>query len=197
MQMLRFYGINGGGKAGRAEKAPQQLAFLWARRTVPHVSISSDGITVTRTGHPHWRRAFGDKIVNRTLLESSIRVSFRIVSLGSPPDSRDSGPLVGFAEGGADRMDDGSAERNPQGMFTYRVRDGRLLAPSTRTIEGANPRSRAHVGDVLTFILHADGQIGFEKSGKSCGIIFKNVPDCLVPVAEMNTENCRVEIVTP
>jgi len=191
MQMLTFYGIIGG------ERAPEQLPFMWARRTVPHVSISPDGMTVTRTGHPHWRRAFGDKIVNRTLLESSIRVSFKIVSLGSPPDSKDCGPLLGFAQGGADRMDDCSAERNPQGMFTYRVRDGRLLAPSTRTIAGANPRSRAHVGDVLTFTLHPDGQIGFEKNGKSGGIIFKNVPDCLMPVVEMNTENCRVEIVTP
>jgi len=226
MQMLKFYGIIGGGEKGTAydpassvqfrergkaydpassvqfrekgpEKGPVELSFLWARRTVPHVSISPDGMTVTRTGHPHWRRAFGDKIVNRTLLESSLRASFRIVSLGSPPDSKDSGPLLGFAEGGADRMDDCSAERNPQGMFTYRVRDGRLLAPSTRTISGANPRSRAHVGDVLTFIIHADGQIGFEKNGKSGGIIFKNVPDCLMPVVEMNTENCRVEIVTP
>lgn len=169
-------------------------SFRFARSSVAHLNLSTDGLTVTRTGHPHWKRAFGDKVVNRTLLDSNMRVSFRVISFGSPPDSKEDGPYLGFAEGNLYHPDDG-AERNPKGMFTFRARDGRLLAPSTRCIVGSNPRSRAHVGDLLTFVLHADGQIGLEKNGRSIGMVFKNVPDNVTPVVEMNTEGCKVEIV--
>jgi len=170
-------------------------SFCFARSSVAHLTLSSDGLTVTRTGHPHWRRAFGDKVVNRTLLDSNMRVSFRVISFGSPPDSKEDGPHLGFAEGSSYHRDDDGAERNPKGMYTYRVRDGRLLAPATRCIVGSNPRSRAHVGDLLTFIVHADGQIGLEKNGRSIGMVFKNVPDNVTPVVEMNTEGCKVELV--
>merc|ERR1719189_360003 len=94
----------------------------------------------------------------------ALRESFRVINLGSPPDSKEDGPHLGFADGSSYHRDDDGAERNPKGMYTYRVRDGRLLAPTTRCIVGSNPRSRAHVGDLLTFVLHADGQIGLEKN---------------------------------
>lgn len=170
-------------------------SFCFARSSVAHVNLSSDGLTVTRTGHPHWRRAFGDKVVNRTLLDSVMRVSFRVINFGSPPDSKEDGPNLGFAAGSSYHRDDDGAERDPKGMYTYRARDGRIMAPTSRCIVGANPQSRAHVGDLLTFVLHADGQIGLEKNGRSVGMVFKNVPDNVTPVVEMNTEGCKVEIV--
>jgi hypothetical protein len=187
--MVRYFGV-------RELTAAERLPFRFCDKLrVGNVSLSPDGLTATRTSQPLWKRSFGDKIVQRATMQRSTQISFKLHQLGVQPTAEEAGPNFGFAEVGSDRSDDESMERISEGMYTFRARDGMLLAPAAAYIVGPNPRKRAREGDVLTFILHIDGQMSMEVNGESYGIIFQDLPDNMRPVVEMNSRMCKVEIV--
>jgi len=187
--MVRYFGV-------RELTAADCLPFRFCDKLrVGNVSLSSDGLTATRTSQPLWKRSFGDKIVQRPTMHRSTQISFKLHQLGVQPTAEEAGPNFGFAEVGSDRSDDESMERISDGMYTFRARDGMLLAPAPAYIVGPNPRKRAKEGDVLTFILHIDGTMAMEVNGESYGFVFQDLPDNMRPVVEMNSRMCKVEIV--
>jgi len=189
--MLNFYCI------GPTKSHTDSLTFKFAQPAIDGVSISPCGRIATRIALPHWKRAFGDVLLNRTLLKSPMRIAFRTLAFGDGGGIGDEcGPHVGICDGNIVRADDQDEVRKPDGMYTFRPLDGLLMAPNAAHIVGPSPRVGvgAALGDVVAFIVHPDGQATLERNGESLGIVFRCLPEIIRPVVEMNYDPCRVEV---
>jgi len=187
--MLNFYCI------GPQKSHIEPLIFKFAQPAVDGVSISPCGRIATRTALPHWKRAFGDVLLNRTLLKGPMRIAFRTLAFGDGGGiGVECGPHVGICDGNVSRADDHDEVRKPEGMYTFRPLDGLLMAPNATHIVGANPRARVELGEVVAFVVHPDGQATLERNGESLGLVFRCLPEIIRPVVEMNYDPCRVEV---
>jgi len=185
--MLNYYCI------GITSADVESLVFKFAQPEVQGVSVSTCGQIATRTALPHWKRAFGDVLLNRTLLKKPVRIAFRTLAFGNSMDD-ECGPHVGICDANVSRADDHDEVRKPEGMYTFRPSNGLLLAPASAHIVGPNPRVAVKPGEVTAFVVHPDGQATLEINGKSLGTVFRCLPEVIKPVVEMNCDPSRVEI---
>jgi len=187
--MLNFYCI------GSTNADIESLVFKFAEPEVHGVSISPCGLIASRTALPHWKRVFGDVLLNRTLLRNPVRIAFRILDFGHSMGD-ECGPHVGICDGNMCRVDDHDEVRKAEGMYTIRPSNGLLMAPTADNIVGPNPRVGVQLREVVALVVHPDGQAMLELNGESLGTVFRYLPEVIRPVVEMNCDPSRVEVVT-
>jgi len=187
--MLNFYCI------GSMNADIESLVFKFAEPETQGVSISPCGQIASRTALPHWKRVFGDVLLNRALLKKPVRIAFRTLAFGNSMGD-ECGPHVGLCDGNVCRADDYDEVRKPEGMYTFRPSNGLLMAPTAAHIVGPNPRVGVQLRQVAALVVHPDGQATLELNGESLGIVFRCLPEVIRPVVEMNCDPSRVEVAT-
>lgn len=201
--MLKYYGL--ADLAARAAK-PRLLNFAFAVAAAPHgIEITDSCLLATRTSSSHWRRTFGLVRVSLPDQPTSVSFRFQIAAFGTfmmvddfvmaNRGEQPGGPNIGVAAAEMAHVDDQSDVRQLEHTWCYRARDGALLAPRAEEIVGQPRRAPAMEGDILTITLHKDGQMSLAINEDDQGTIFCDLPRCVKPVVEMNTNNCQVRIV--
>lgn len=191
--MLKYYGLESTGQS-----PPVPLAFTFVHPVEGRTFELRDGgrVAVRSTGS-HWKRVFGSSTVSAAFLTAPVTVSFCVGAVGDwRACPTPCGPNLGFALASLERCSDDSNVRRKDGIWAYRAVDGALLAPNEDDIVGPSSRAAALPGDTIRLTLYRNGTVGIAKNKEDLGLAFRNLPDALKPVVEMNLRYTRVSIVS-